>query len=1195
MTFEWNEAQRQAIYCRDENILVAAGAGSGKTTVLVERVVQRLLAEEDPLSVDQLLVLTFTNAAAQEMRQRIDRRLSERLEAAPSERLQDQLALLPQAAIGTIHSFCLEVIRRNFIAAGIDAGFRIPAEADVTLLAAEVLERYLDEQYRSGAEQLFALADAYGGKRDDSELNLLILNLYRFVISQPDAEGWLDAAAARFAAAAMPPQQEAAFRQLLIEELQAAEDQLRQAADLAARHHLPDTLTGQLWEEADALLALRNAPTAEELLARLAELSFARLKAVRLNDDEQKRHKEEAQAMRNAAKKLVQKLQSVFGGRTMAELWADMNALAPLMAELTRLTKGFMAEFAAEKRRRNWLDFSDMEHLCLKVLADETNGVAAAYRERFAEVLVDEYQDTNAVQEAILNLLERGDNRFAVGDVKQSIYRFRMADPGLFLHKYLLYGAGEGGRRIDLNSNYRSKSNILQAVNFIFSRLMSEELGDIVYDDAAALHPGAEAQAGGEMVEFHIIDLSKQDEDEDGGDDEDDMQFGEDFGPIDGAAGENAEDRQEKSLLAAEVALVICRIRDLLAQGCKLSDMVILLRSTKNRENFVAEKLQEADMLAVTGSGSDALAAPEVRLIVAALRVIDNPLNDLPLATLLRSPLVGFSADELTEIRLAGSGYYYHGLCARAAAEDAFGSKCAAFIAKLQRWQNLAKEERLSQLIAQLLQENGYFRLVGAMADGEQRQEHLHAFIQLAREYERSNYRGLYRFLCYLQDTEKRRARVAESQKPEEQQAVRIMSIHKSKGLEFPIVFVCGMGSRFSFRNDNNDVLWHKELGLGPMLADRSRRIKYPTLAHRLVAWQNDHDARAEELRILYVALTRAKERLIIVGADRNLRSSLARWRQTAECPGALPATVLRRDSRPLDWLARALATHPGGWEICFRADGSMPRVAPQDSRFGVYFSDGHYLLQLLHSLPQQLQALQDTVSLPPAEWQATEQQAAVDAVLSYRYPYADACNYPAKWSVSQLNSEQTQRFIPARTEDAGEDLRREAALRRGTLNHLLLQFVDFAAADSAAAVAAQAAELIARGLLDAEELALVDIPALYGFICSPLGQRMAGATRLWREFPFTALLPAAGRVEAAADDALLLQGTIDALFEEDGRLILVDYKTGGRGKTDTQLAASYRVQLQQYARAVELLFGTPPAEAWLYMLDLQRTVKVEL
>ncbi|MCL1816393.1 MAG: helicase-exonuclease AddAB subunit AddA [Clostridiales bacterium] len=1210
MPYELSEQQRQAIELRGGNILVAAGAGSGKTTVLAQRVLA-LILDDAPKDIDRLLVLTFTNAAAAQMRERIEENLLTHLTDKPGDaHLLRQLAILQQAPITTIHAFCLDAIRQNFYHLGLDAGFRIPSEMERAILHEETMAAFLEQEYEKDDGILCQLANCYGGRRDDTGLVVLIKKLYDFSRSQPYPAAWLEQAAMVFSAGLdLEGYTWSSF--LLYElrqELIIALNFFKQARDFAClmqKDCIPSTWIKHIEIEIDMINEfLHENATLSGFCAALNAISFQNLPRSAKQDDESA--KDEFKHLRDAGKNAAQDLKKRFGQRAPQDMLADLHALAPLMERLCSLAIAFGEALDTEKRRRNLLDFGDMEHFCLRLLEDETNGVAAALRETFEELLIDEYQDINAVQERILQLLSRGDNVFAVGDVKQSIYRFRLAEPELFLHKYREYGKYLGGTRIDLNRNYRSTSNVIAAVNFLFRQLMSAASSELDYDQDAELKAGQDTF--GAAAELWLLDiappnLGQNEEDTISADETDADPLKDDFTV------------PEEPALALEARLLGQRIQELQKEGYKLQDIAVLLRASKNRESLLVQIFADMGIRAVAGSKPDYLQTAEINLMLALLSIIDNPLQELELATVLRSPLYDFSLDELAQIRWqAPDEQLYDALNTCGQKQGELADKCRRFTFQLINWRERLRYRRVSELIGDIYRETGLMHFCGALPRGAHRQENLLLLQQRAREYEAGSYRGLFRFLLFLADG-RGKSNPESSGLAAGEDAVRVMSIHKSKGLEFPVVIVANLSGAFALIDERQDISWHKNFGLGPKVVEWEKRRKFPSLAQEAIARRLHKEALAEEMRVLYVALTRAREKLILSGTVKDIRKTLITWYQKVTGQGpVLNGDLLLQEKRPLDWLGQALLRHPLAGEL--RQAANIYPESEEENKLLIP-DISNWQINIVNTTPSSSSPSSFPISPPSSHLSLPLAQPEIAAVLSYRYPYRAACEAPVKWTVTELNklqargaassssspsssspspspsssSSSSSYSSPFLISPPSSQLSLPSALR-GSVWHKLLQYLDFSCAKTTAGVEEQLSALIEQGTLSSEDAALVETSKIICFAASDLGLRLAASPYILREIPFTYALPAVELVPQAMDgEKLILQGIIDAIFWEEDGWVLLDYKTGGAGFSEQQLIEKYETQLRYYSRALQDIRQETLKEAWLCFVDLGKNI----
>ncbi len=1188
---EWTPPQLEAIEARGRNILVSAGAGSGKTAVLIERIIRRLRDEKNPLNIDQLLIVTFTNAAAEEMRERLGRALNTLArENKEDKALLRQLALLPQAAITTLHSFCLDLIRRYFYHLGLDGKARVGGETELLILEDEVLKKYLEDEYERGNLILPQLGDAYGGNKDDAGLLTLIKDLYKYSRSQPDPKGWLRGAAGDFDNECL---EDYSWCDFLAGQIRADIEELRlnfiKALEIAA---IPESWLTITANESRALAGLSGKKRdLSRLLTAMGEIDFRKLPS---GEEGHKENKKAFQKLRDDGKKAYLALKNYFCIRPPEVLLEDLKALSPLMHGLCDLVEGYSEALSREKRRRNLIDFGDMEHFCLALLEDETLALNKELKKQYREILVDEYQDINGVQERILNLLSSGDNFFAVGDIKQSIYRFRLAEPELFLGKYEAYGQKSGGQRVDLNSNFRSSRQIIAGINFVFKKILSPQSGEINYDDEAALKPGLEFEG----LPTEILFLNRK--------------------PLPG------EEKLKLSAWQEECILLCKKIIRLREEGYALKDMAVLIRSPKNKEGLLLEELRQNGIEAIAAGSGNSLKSPEFALPLAVLKIIDNPRQDIPLAAVLLSPISNFSPDELLTLRLNNPGCLYDALIAEAAK----GGKFKGFLNLLNSWQKAARNLRVSQLIWQIYQETALYYLGGALPDGCRRQSNLKSLYNLALEYEANSSGGLFRFIRYLEELEEGDYSPPSGRLPGEgEDALTIMSIHKSKGLEYPVVFLAGLNSRFEFRDLNRDLLIHKNLGWGPKIAHRGKRLKFPSLAYEAIGRCLHKETIAEEMRILYVAMTRARERLIITAAVNDLEKAAERWLESANYPLALPASQLLKDKSPLDWLGRALICHPDGEKLrsLLGAEYIGGKI-PEKSRFNISICPRE--TKAKESSPfisEGLNLIAQGLELPESPHKEE-----VNRVLDYKYPGQESCNFASKWTITQVLKALSpqEREERASLESAalnGENfaegalggektgilLKKEEppkkakakinAAQRGSALHLLMEKLDIKKIALGETIGEQIERLLKEGYIPPElaesaeikEGKLIDI--LEAFYSSPLGQRLLKADFVERERHFTYLIPASCLKEGFPREEIILQGMVDLAFGESDGWVLVDYKSGGLYLDNAELLKLYGRQISLYAAALTDIWPKPVKEAYLYMLEDGRIIPVPL
>ena len=1247
----WTAAQERAIEARGKNLLVAAAAGSGKTAVLVQRIIGLVLS--GTCDVDELLVVTFTHAAAEEMRSRLESALAKAVEAeqdtAQMARLERQMVLLSGASIQTIDSFCQSILRRSFTELDLDPKFRVANEQELRLIRRDVLEDLFERKYEEGKEEFLEFTDAYGGsERGDEPLYRLVLGLYDFSQSQPFPAEWLEQLPEEFAVPEGKGLRDTPWYEAVLQELrlvlEKAHAENESALDLAEELGA-DFYLDNLREDSGAIRSLRQALESgswQMIYEAFQTNSFGRLKTAPKGSEDSV--KEPVKAVRDSYKKAVQSLKEKYFSVTEEELLEDLRRTAPMLAELTETVMEFRKDYAAAKHERSIVDFSDLEHFALEILSSGgkrdgsgnliPSAAAEDLREKYKAIMVDEYQDTNGVQEAILNLIarpERG-NLFAVGDVKQSIYRFRLADLGLFLKKYREYPhLGSQYERIDLSMNFRSRSGVLSAINFLFVQLMARGTMELSYDKDAMLYPGPEYPAcPGEApetldgpVELALI-VDDEAETSDGGD------GGE---PAEGK--EAAEEEEDLRGAALEAQWIANRLREIQSRGTMVfdsaqkkyrpfqwRDAVILLRSVRSTANEMLEVLRQNDIPAYASVDGGYFETQEIRVMLALLTVLDNARQDIPLAAVLLSPIGGMTEEDLANIRLAAPEEDIYTALLRSAdpgnrLADGVAERASAFLRRLSDWRNLSRELSVPELIWQLYRDTGYYDYAGGLSGGLLKQANLRMLVDRAAAYEKTDFRGLFRFLRFVERMREMDSDLAAARTlGESENVVRIMSIHKSKGLEFPLVFVASLGKKFNLADaERPPVLIHRELGLGPCRVDMEGPVEYPTFARQAIAQRIRQESKAEEMRVLYVALTRARERLILVGSAgkrETLPKKADRWCgyvSSTEC--VLPDHAVMEARSFLDWVVMAAARHRDGKEI--REQAETPRIWTEilgyrdTSDWDIQIVSGRDIRKAekrKQSEDALMAAVRNRMPLP-----ATGCRETVEGLLEWKYDARGLEEIPSKMSVTELKRRLSMRepgtvpmFPPEeelsfRQPDFGaEGAGRVSRAEYGTLMHTVMQQLDLRGDLSPEGIRHQLEEMEAREVILPEHIPLIRINDIAGFLRSPLGQRLCRAKEIYRELPFSRMLPA-GYVSKAAEgtgEEIFIQGIIDVLFREaDGKLVLLDYKTD-RDTAPRRAAERHRKQIEVYAGAVREILGEPVAECYLCMLRDGTVIEVD-
>ena len=1198
MGMTWTESQKKVIDRRERNILVSAAAGSGKTAVLVERIIQKIT--QDKVDIDKLLIVTFTNAAAAEMRERIRDAIEKKLEEEPEDiHLQRQFTLVHNAQITTIDSFCLYVIRNYFYKIDLEPNFRVADEGELSLLRSDVLGKLLEVHYAAGEEAFLSFVAGYGSAKSDQAIQDMILKMYTYAQSYPWPDEWLVSCGQAYDLKEEADMEQADWMKQFLDSLVTAVSdcgsQMREALNVCEEPDGPYMYADALKEDIRRLDAIRESGSyarfGEEINAYAK--AFPKLAAARKFEGSIEK-KELVQNIRNAMKKEIKDMRDKFFFKEPEEIFLDMKKTAPAVKMLVALTEEFASCFAAEKKRKNLVDFSDMEHFALKILVDqatkEPTETADEFAALFDEIMIDEYQDSNYVQETLLRAVSKErfgqNNLFMVGDVKQSIYRFRLARPELFMEKFDTYAAGMPGcERIDLQKNFRSRNEVLSGVNDIFYKIMCRDLGNVVYDENAALYPGADYPEDMDPAMFAMEVL---------------------------VADESGAEEMERVEL--EARMIASRIHEMRKESQTVTDkesgelrpmeyrdIVILLRSVSGMADTFVKVLLEEGIPAFTTSRTGYFSTVEIQTVLNMLRVIDNPMQDIPLAAVLYSPVGGFSGEDLAKIRaVSGEKTFYESILTydtmpEEETDQKLRERLRGFLAKLEDFRKRVPYTPVHELINELLEETGYLSYITALPAGEQKCANVQMLIEQAIHYEDTSYKGLFHFVRYIEKLRKYDVDYGEADIiNENENAVRIMSIHKSKGLEFPVVFAAGMGKTFNTQDTRSRLILHPELGIGLDCMDTVRRTKTPTLLKRTLARQTEEENLGEELRVLYVALTRAKEKLILCGCLKDVEKKFGEYRQNVDTEH--PVSFLARSSAHcyFDWVLPALYSYPEKYEI--RMFGET------DARAG-------HLKEAVRTLLTKEQVKR---AVKTADKELLEK---IEERLSFAYPFEAEKDIKTKVSVSEIKHqrmqfepeemETVQWYAEEETEEIVPDFieKRDRVNRgalRGSAMHLVMQCLPFAGSPSDgnrkqmyAWIAEELEKLKKAGRLDETMYELVRIPMIVDFFASPLGKRMVQADQreeLRKEKAFVLGIPAGEIWDCDSRELVLVQGIVDAFFYEDGDIILMDYKTDSVEKPQ-QLIQRYQAQLDLYARALEEATGKKVREKIIYSFHLKKEI----
>lgn len=1216
MDVKWTSEQKKVIDLRDRDILVSAAAGSGKTAVLVERIVNRICVDNPPVDIDRMLVVTFTKAAAAEMRERVSRAIDSLKELKPDdENLQRQSTLVHNALITTIDSFCLFVVQNNFAQLNLDPDFRIGDQAELKLMLKDALTQVFEDNYaREDNEAFINLIDTYSKGRNDSAVRQMVEDIYYKAGSSSWPRKWMNSLLRLYDIKSAKQLEDSEiikeivdYSRVLLEE---AVQELTMAKDLASATPGLEKYALTLSEDialfdgmADGMADVTGYVGMQEFLNKI---SFGRIAVIRKFDGDEKK-KERVKSMRDATKKKVDGIKQKYFGMSIELMYEQLERQRPFVKELIRLSLEFYDAMEAVKTRKRVFDFSDIEHFALRILVDEQTleptETAREFSKHFEEIMIDEYQDSNQVQEDILTAISREHqgvgNMFMVGDVKQSIYRFRMARPELFMEKYNTYTSDDSAhQRIDLHKNFRSRNEVLDFTNDIFYKIMAADLGNVQYDDDAALYPGASYPEETMRTELLLVDYKDEDlseiiEDEDG----DKVQI--------------------------EALLIANRIRSLMENGMvtdkktgqlravQYRDIVILSRSVATWGNTVAAVLKDCDIPAHVESNTGYFSSYEIQVILSMLRILDNPLQDIPMAAVLASPIVGMDDEELAQIRSAFKGVSFAQAALSAmAGEDGYeDEKLKAFALVFERLRGAVADTPIHELLYMMLDETGFYRYASAMPAGKRRRQNIDMLIEMAAAYEKTSYKGLFHFVRYIDIQQKYEIDYGEADTAgENDDVVRIMTIHKSKGLEFPVVFVSGLGKGFNTQDTKSDLVIHEKLGLGLVEKTKSPRTKRPSLIRNEIESRIKRENLGEELRVLYVALTRAKEKIILTGGLSNAQKSFEKYRGNVNANQPISFGQREGAGCYLDWIIPAMLSYPDKYTVStvdateFAARTAMDMAANDISRAQLI---GH------------ISAADETKAKELAE------------EFDFEYAYASDITKKSKYSVSELKHdsmvekydstereaerpkfllEEKETYVPdfARDDEAGcatnesKEPKNAAGVNqgalRGTAVHRVMECLDFKSLcdiDTKDHVAVSAFvkksmdEMLKKGLITDDMYRLTRPKLIEQFISSDVAARMAQADKrgdLYKEKPFV-----------MDYEGVLVQGIIDVFWLENDKIVLLDYKTD-RVNAAKELIDRYSTQLKLYADALGRIFSTDGKsiqadERLIYSFRLQQTI----
>jgi len=1224
-SIQYTPEQEAAIKFRGGSLLVSAAAGSGKTKVLVDRLLSRVDEGED---IDSFLVITYTRAAAFELRERIYEDLLAKLAKSPgNKRLRRQSLLCRGAPIGTIHTFCAEVLRENAHLVRLPTDFRILDQNEskimMTGIAGDITEKAYDE---TGENPGFtSLVDAITEGRDDNKLIETLLEIYIKVQSIPNPNAWIEDQIKKLSLVGMG-------------------DILETDCGVYIFNKMRTSVDNSYKEMSDLRMEMANYPEFEEKYSKSVDNTIKQIskfiKAFDIGWDEAVKQKNMESVQPNrisgytelkdirtqCLKNLNKRTEELTISSSEHIMW--MKLLGPAITALYELLLKFDAAYKEEKRKKAAVDFSDLEHLTLSLLVDESTAektnLAENLAKRYKEIMIDEYQDVNAVQDHIFNAISvNKSNVFMVGDVKQSIYRFRLADPAIFLAKYLEFKEyreeisgfdDKNGTKIHLCRNFRSNVGILNTINCIFSNIMSAGFGEMEYTENESLKTGRitenvkQGKKGKPYIEekntpfqLDILDLSGFDV---------------------------SESEEKPASIKVEADFIAGKIKDILSgdfmipdegggeRAAKASDVVILLRSIKGKAWQYAKSLSDRGIKSEYSSGEDFFEAIEIKMIIALLEIIDNPVQDMQLASVLCGPIYKLSADELAEIRAnSPKNNYYEAL--KSTADDIIGSpetalKCKKILDDIDQLRSIKSEMSTDRFIWRVYNKTGLLGIVGGQYGGKRRRENLIKLAESARKFEQNGYKGLFGFLEYIRNLRERGLDPADQSldrqsKDETSDIVRIMSVHKSKGLEFPIVFFANTASRFNFRDSYKSVVFHKDLGVGSVFTDRKERVKFTTLARSAIQSRLTDETLAEELRVMYVALTRAKEKLIITSVLKDARNTLGKIKRIKK--GKVAPQVMLSMQSMAEWLLTGVRESFDSLDLTVKT--SMEAVTENLSvRIVPVFNNNNSAMEnnVILELVTGVQGLESDLQMQKGDLSIQKNESYPEIFSHYQefeYPYQTSVDLPSKLTVtgiSRMTDPDAERASWIRDSDSeNRNYRRPefiskrkvlAPVERGLLLHRVMQHIDYKRGSDESEIRKELQRLVNMGMLTSDEIGYIDKTRLIKFFNSSLGGRASTSDYLKKEFKFSILCPAGKYFPSSSDDRILLQGVVDCFFEEDKKLVVIDFKTDSVSEeTVHEKVQKYTPQLDAYCDALSRITNKPVKERYIYFFAIDKAI----
>ena len=1251
---KWTKEQQAVIDSRNSNLLVAAAAGSGKTAVLVERIIQMITDKENPIDIDKLLVVTFTNAAASEMRERIGDAIGKALDKDPENRhLQNQLVLLNKASITTIHSFCLEVIKSNFHKINLDPNFRIGDTTECTLLKQEAIEEVFEELYVEQNEGFLNLVESYAEKRGDSNVQDIILGIYNFSMASPNPKEWLEYSAEQFNIDDDFDFSKSIWANAILDtvymEIEGIESSMRKSLEELRGIEELETYLLKFRKDYEGIKRIleacdiNNDSVWNDTFIAMSSIAFENYtKGVKRLPKDAPDYitdiKKRADDIRKSAKKTIQNMVSSVFRKENDDIKEEIKYLYKIVKSISETVLKFEEVYSNNKRDKGIIDFNDIEHFALKILTKkDENGntipsdIALSYRDKFYEIFIDEYQDSNFVQEVLLSNIAKikTPNRFMVGDVKQSIYRFRQAKPEIFLQKYSDYDTEKGAlhRKIMLYKNFRSREEVVNCANYIFENTMSKQIGDIDYTEEERLNLGASFKENedenaivGGPSEIHIIQTktslnnSKDDEEKELSD----------------------EEEEEIDNIQIEARMVGKIIKDMMKPNedgkiqmvydkklddyrpVEFKDIVILLRATSSWAPVFADELMDMDIPTYADIGVGYFDTIEIKTVMSLLQVIDNPMQDIPLLAVLKSPICGFTPEDLIDIRVEDTHRtFYEALEGYSENDDEIGYKCLDFLNKLQDYKEKSLYMSTDEFLWYLYTKTGYFAYVGALPGGSQRQANLKILFERAKQFEETSFKGIFNFINFISKLKKSNTDMGSAKTlGENANVVRIMSIHKSKGLEFPVVICSGMGKNFNNQDFRKSILYHHDLGYGPELVDYNRRISYPSIAKEALKSRINIENLSEEMRVLYVAFTRPKEKLIITGSSRDINKSINSWSNGIDSKQPISKYKILKGKSYLDWIMSSVLKHKDLENIREMAEVELENIDDHPSKWKtkIWYKED---VTLENKEDEEDESVRDILENLDVTVPKTPYYDEIKEKLDYKYKYEICTTKPASISVTEIKKIQNS-YEEELTEDLFNNqivLKKPLFMQeeiedkitgaeRGSIVHLIMELLDFNKINTIDEIKEQINIFIKKNIITEKQSTAINSYKIYKFFKSDIGQRMLKSAFVKREQAIYAQIKLKdvyiyedlindGSLNYD-DESIMLRGIIDAYFEEDEKIVIVDYKTDFvNDENRKEVINRYKKQLDLYAEVVKNLTGKEVKEKYIYLFGIDEGVSI--